>query len=104
MALNVDMGGNSLYVTDVFVGDTASGLGLTGTSVSTTLGSVSTTLGNIAGVTSTTGPGIISGPGAPTSTAPHGTLYINTTGATVSTRMYINTTGVSTWTAFTTLA
>ena len=96
MALNVDMGGNSLYVQDVFVGDNASP-GLTGSSVSTVLG-------NIAGISSATGPGIISGSGAPTSSAPHGTLYINTTGATVSTRMYINTTGVSTWTAFTTLA
>lgn len=51
----------------------------------------------------TTGPGIYFGSGAPTITAPQGSVYFNTTGSSVSTRMYINTTGSTVWTAVTTV-
>jgi hypothetical protein len=44
------------------------------------------------------------GDGAPTYTAPKGSLYIRTDGSSTSTRMYINTDGATTWTAFTTAA
>ena len=97
LTTQVDMGGNTISVTDILVGDTLAGNGASGLSVSTALQ-------NVSGVISSTGPAIISGSGAPTSSAARGTIYINLTGSTVSTRMYINTTGVSTWTAFTTLA
>lgn len=100
MAQSVDLGNDTLYTNDVYVGDTTPG-SLTGTSVSSTMGTLQA---GVTGLLSSTGPVILSGSGAPTSTAAHGTVYINTTGATVSTRMYINTTGASTWTAFTTLA
>lgn len=46
---------------------------------------------------------IFSGAGAPSFTAPQGSLYLNTTGSSVSTRAYINTTGSTTWTAITTV-
>lgn len=40
--------------------------------------------------------------GAPTSiTAPQGSLYINTSASTASTRLYINTDGGTTWASFT---
>lgn len=43
--------------------------------------------------------------GAPTGvSAPKGSLYINKTGSTTSTRMYINTDGGTTWAGFTTSA
>jgi hypothetical protein len=48
--------------------------------------------------------GIYSGAGAPSFTAPQGSLYLNTTGSSTSTRAYINTTGSTTWTAVTTAA
>jgi len=47
---------------------------------------------------------IIAGAGAPTLSAPKGSLYINTTATTTTTRLYINTTGSTTWTTFTTAA
>lgn len=47
--------------------------------------------------------GVYFGSGAPTITAPQGSLYLNTTGSSTSTRMYINTTGSTTWTAVTTV-
>jgi hypothetical protein len=45
-----------------------------------------------------------SGAGAPTHAAPKGSLYINTTGSSTSTRMYVNTDGSTTWTNFTSAA
>lgn len=48
--------------------------------------------------------GIQSGAGAPTHVAPQGTLYLNTTGSSTSTRAFINTTGSTVWTAVTTAA
>ncbi len=44
---------------------------------------------------------LIVGSGAPTMTAPKGTLYINTTATTATTRLYINTDGGTTWAYFT---
>jgi hypothetical protein len=47
---------------------------------------------------------LFSGAGAPTMSAPKGSLYVNTTGSTIANRMYINTNGSTTWTNFTTAA
>jgi hypothetical protein len=44
------------------------------------------------------------GTGAPTFSAKKGTVYINLTGSSTSTRMYVNTDGATTWTNFTTAA
>lgn len=48
--------------------------------------------------------GFQSGSGAPTHTATKGTIYVNLTGSSSSTRMYVNTDGATTWTSFTTAA
>lgn len=48
--------------------------------------------------------GIYVGAGAPSLSAAQGSLYLNTTGSSTSTRAYINTTGSTTWTAITTAA
>jgi hypothetical protein len=48
--------------------------------------------------------GIYFGSGAPTITAAQGSLYLNTTGNSTSTRAFINTTGSNVWTAITTVA
>lgn len=50
------------------------------------------------------GVAIYAGAGAPTFTATKGSLYLNTTGSSTSTRAYINTDGSTTWTAVTTAA
>jgi hypothetical protein len=47
---------------------------------------------------------IFSGSGAPTFSAPQGSLYLRTDGSSTSTRAYINTNGSTTWTAVTTAA
>jgi hypothetical protein len=77
----------------------------------TVLGNTSVTAGGntIPGVTfinttTATGLGIYFGSGAPTITAPQGSLYLRTDGSSTSTRAYINTTGSTTWTAVTTAA
>lgn len=49
-------------------------------------------------------PYITAGTGAPTFTAPKGTLYIQIDGSSTSTRMYVNTNGSTTWTNFTSAA
>lgn len=51
-----------------------------------------------------TQPSIVSGTGTPTFSAKKGTLYVNLTGSSVSTRMYVNTDGATTWTSFTSAA
>jgi hypothetical protein len=51
-----------------------------------------------------TNPGIYFGSGAPTLTAPQGSLYIRSDGSSTSTRLYVNTTGSTTWTNVTTAA
>jgi len=48
--------------------------------------------------------GIFFGSGAPTISAPQGSLYLRTDGSSVSTRMYVNTNGSTTWTNVTTAA
>lgn len=52
----------------------------------------------------TSGPGVFVGSGAPTVTAPQGSLYLRTDGSSTSTRAYINTDSGTTWTAITTAA
>lgn len=52
-------------------------------------------------VPAATRPAILCGTGAPTFTAPKGSIYINLTGSTTITRLYVNTTGSTTWTPFT---
>lgn len=47
---------------------------------------------------------IYSGTGAPTLSAPQGSMYLRTDGSSISTRLYINTTGSTVWTAVTTAA
>lgn len=47
--------------------------------------------------------GVYFGAGAPSITAPWGSLYLNTTGSTTSTRAYINLGGTTAWTAITTV-
>lgn len=51
-----------------------------------------------------TAPALCFGLGAPTLTAPKGSLYLRTDGSSTSTRAYINTDGGTTWTAVTTAA
>lgn len=48
--------------------------------------------------------GFYFGSGAPTISAQQGSVYLNTTGSSTSTRLYVNTTGSTTWTAVTTVA
>lgn len=55
-------------------------------------------------LTSTTRPHICAGTGAPTFTANKGSLYLNITGSSTSTRLYVNTDGATTWTNITTAA
>jgi len=51
---------------------------------------------------STTNLGVFFGAGAPTLSAAQGSLYLNTTGNSTSTRMYVNTNSTTGWTAVTT--
>lgn len=44
---------------------------------------------------------LIVGSGAPSMSAPKGSLYINTTATTTTTRLYVNTDGSTTWAYFT---
>lgn len=96
MATNIDLAGNALYLQTLATGYSTAG------NISTTIASAS---GGVATPAITVGPlGIYYGSGAPSSlTASTGSIYLNTGGSSVSTRMYINTTGASTWTAVTTL-
>lgn len=50
-----------------------------------------------------TGLGIYYGSGAPTITAPQGSLYLRTDGSSGSTRAYLNTTGSTVWTPVSTV-
>ena len=61
-------------------------------------------IGNTRQGTAGSKPGIRSGSGAPTATAPKGTLYIRTDGSSTATRLYVNTDGATTWTNFTSAA
>lgn len=44
------------------------------------------------------------GAGAPSHAAPKGSVYMNVTASTATSRLYINTDGGTTWTAFTSAA
>ena len=57
-----------------------------------------------AGPTPFSGTMFQSGAGAPSHTAPKGTVYVNLTGSSTSTRMYVNTDAATTWTNFTSAA
>jgi len=46
--------------------------------------------------------GVQSGAGVPSHSAPKGTLYLNLTGSSSSTRAYINSDGATAWVAVTT--
>ncbi len=46
-------------------------------------------------------PPFLTGSGSPSATASKGTLYINLTATTSTTRLYINTTGSNVWASFT---
>jgi hypothetical protein len=52
----------------------------------------------------TNGVGVFSGSGAPSLSAPKGSIYTNTTATTTTTRLYVNTDGGTTWTNLTTAA
>lgn len=58
------------------------------------------TMTNVA-IPAATQPSIVCGTGAPTFSAIKGTLYINLTGSSASTRMFVNN-GTTTWIAVTT--
>lgn len=60
--------------------------------------------GSSAPVGETARPYILSGTGAPTLTAPQGSLYLNLTGSSTSTRLYVATATPGTWTNVTTAA
>lgn len=47
---------------------------------------------------------ILVGSGAPSATAPKGSLYVRTDGSSTSTRLYVNTDAGTTWTNVTTAA
>lgn len=51
--------------------------------------------------TKTKAGGIYRGSGAPSFAAPKGSLYVNYTATTTTTRLYINTDGSTTWANFT---
>ena len=55
-------------------------------------------------MSSTTNLGVFFGSGAPTLAAAKGSLYINTSATTTTTRLYVNTNGATTWTYVTTAA
>ena len=55
-------------------------------------------------LSSTANLGLFFGSGAPTFSAAQGSIYMNTTGSSTSTRLYANTTGSTTWTSFTSAA
>lgn len=61
------------------------------------------TMTNVA-IPAATQPSIVAGTGTPTFSAIKGTLFINLTGSSASTRLYINTDGATTWTNFTSAA
>jgi hypothetical protein len=85
---------------------TANNISATGTSriLSGTAAPVGGTAGAGMLMSSTANFGLFFGNGAPTLAAAQGSLYINTTASTTTTRLYINTNGSTTWTTFTTAA
>jgi hypothetical protein len=113
----VDLGGDTLYVQDVVLGNSSPGT-LTGSvDIMSTLGSGTGTLQSLSGVSVTStgltavltagsatgGWGIYTGLGTPTGLANRSSLYVNTaTTLTASTILYANTNGTATgWVAVT---
>ena len=84
---------------------------LAGTTITSTTGNITATNGNFVATAADTGlqlgaagPVVVAGTGAPGALAhPKGSIYINTTGNSVATRLYVAT-GVGTWTAVTTVS
>ncbi len=89
-AQTINIGNNNAVDKDIVIGSTAAG--------STITLATPTNVGVSLGVGQAS---IISGAGAPAFVAPQGTIYLNTTGATTTTRLYINTTGSNVWANFT---
>lgn len=79
MGTPIDMGGNILVVDSIEISN--SGVGTAGQK-----------------------PSIRAGSGAPSGSAPKGSIWIRTDGSSTSTRMYVNTDGSTTWTNFTSAA
>jgi hypothetical protein len=97
-------GGNDLEISSsgvVFSSVVTTTGGLVGLSGTATTAGGATTAGVKFG---TVGIGIFFGSGAPTITAPKGSLYLRTDGSTTNDRAYINTNGGTTWTAIITAA
>jgi hypothetical protein len=94
-----------LFLEDV-LNDVAISTGITTRKAVTVAGNVPVTAGGALGlgIGPSTGPNIYTGSGAPTVSAPKGSLYLRTDGSSVSTRAYINTDGATTWTPITTVA
>jgi hypothetical protein len=84
-----------------FSGPVVSDAGFQTTSTVTAGGSTQSIVSGItaAGVAT---PGIYFGSGAPTISAPQGSLYLSTTGAGAALRAYINSNGTTGWVAVTT--
>jgi hypothetical protein len=109
---NILIDGNTISqtVTDTDLVLTPNGTGdLTTAALQTVLASgASATAGGAEAVRIGTGSlgvvGIWFGSGAPTVTAPKGSLYLRTDGSSTSTRMYVNTDAGTTWTNVTTAA
>jgi hypothetical protein len=103
---------SSIAPTAVATFSSAAGLSVAGnisaTGTSRILSGTAPPAGGTAGtgmlMSSTTNLGIFFGTGTPTLSAAQGSLYINTTAATTTTRLYINTNGSTGWTNFTTAA
>ena len=81
---------------------------LAGTGITSTTGNINASAGNIiaAGALGAGNVQILGGAGSPQGvvTAPQGSLYLNRTGNSTSTRAYINTDGTTNWTDITTAA
>ena len=84
---------------------------LAGTTITSTVGNITATNGNFVATTAGTGfklgaagPIVVCGAGAPGALVqPQGSLYLNTTGVTVATRLYVSA-GGGTWVAVTTVS
>lgn len=74
MGTPYDMGGNTLVVDSIELGNTGAG-------------------------TAGTNPGIYAGAGAPTITAAKGSIYLRTDGSAQEETLYVNTDGADTWVA-----
>ena len=105
--VNVATGATNAKAVNITTGAVANTviIGSTTGAATTTIRSGSGNI-NMAGTfaLSSTGPQILFGAGAPSATVPKGSLYINTSATTTTTRFYIATDAAGTWTNFTTAA